>query len=180
MFSFILLYLRNIVNLLIAANHKLDAIINSLTNAKPDVADKLSFDFIQNGKITERGTTMIMEITDSQQDTATLTPLTASGKPAPVEPNSALWTGPTFVALNPSADGLSCTVVAMGIGGDVEGGPAEEFINCSVDADLGVGVKTISGRFGIHVTPGQAVSLGFSFGTPTEQVAAGPAPNPVP
>jgi hypothetical protein len=123
-----------------------------------------------------------MKITDSQQNTAVLKPVTAGGKPAAVEPGSILWSGPSFAALTPSADGLSVTVVAMGVGGlpegAIEGDPGEEYVSVSADADLGAGVVTISGKFALRVVASQAQSLGFEFGTPTEQVAAGPTPNP--
>lgn len=113
-----------------------------------------------------------MQITDSQQFLATIRPKTAAGKPAQVQAGSVLWTGPSFLAITPAADGLTAIVVAMGVGSDV--------ISVSADADLGDGVVTISGMLNVVVTPSQAVSLGIDAGDVQEQVAPGPEPNPAP
>ncbi len=162
-YSFFTRYL----NLLISISQKLDIIIHILTSKNR--ATTLEINTISNGEIKEN--IKSMQITDTQQVVATITPKNSAGNPAPVEAGSVLWTGPPSVALNPSDDGLSCTIVAIGIGaGD---------LSVSADADLGTGVVTISGSVPFEVVPSQAVSLGIGFGTPTEQVSAGPTPNPV-
>lgn len=111
-----------------------------------------------------------MKITDSQQFTATIRPKNKAGRPAPVEAGSVIWTGPSFVAITPAADGLSAVVVAMGVGSDL--------LSVSADADLGEGVVTISGTLPLVVEASQAVSLGIEASEPVEQVEAGPTPNP--
>jgi hypothetical protein len=142
-----------------------------------EFADELIFTTVIDGK-TIKGA-LEMKLTDSQQGILTAEP-SKGGKAKPVEAGSVAWNGPPFVALTPSADGLSVTVVAMGTGGDDPGGPNEAFISVSADADLGSGVVTISGKVPIQVVPSQADTLTIKEGAITEQVAAGPAPNPVP
>jgi hypothetical protein len=169
-------YLQTFIAILFSHGHKLDRIerkidrITALLTQKDGEAAVLEVDINLEGTITKGA--KFMNMTDSQQCVSTLKPVTKAGKPATVEPGSISWTGPSFVALTPAADGLSCTFVAMGVGND--------FYSVSADADLGAGVSTISGRFPCTVTPSQAATLGVDEGTPTEQVTAGPAPNPAP
>jgi hypothetical protein len=180
--DFILKYLQILIRtLLLSQARQLDRIESKLDRLialqSDSFAGSLDFDLLQEEQTTKG--VIFMKLTDSQQGILTIRPVTKGGKPAPVEAGSVLWTGPSFVAITPSADGLSATAVAMGLGGDDPGGPAEEFISASADADLGTGVVTISGRVAIQVVASQAASLGIEEGPITEQVAAGPAPNPV-
>ncbi len=137
---------------------KLDKVLKALAIEPP--ATKLSFIFFIEGTCLEDISNM--EITDSQQFTVTLKPLNKRGGVAAVEPGSVVWAPPSFVTLTPSEDGLSATILAAGIGSDV--------VSVSADADLGEGVVTISGSFPIEVIASQAISLGFVFGQPTEQL----------
>jgi hypothetical protein len=144
---------------------KLDRISSVLAE---EFAGAIDFDAVVEG-VTIKGA-LEMQITDSQQVVLTIRPKNKAGKPASVEPGSVAWTGPAFVAITPSDDGLSATVVAQGIGDDQ--------ISVSADADLGAGVVTISGTLPLTVVASQAVSLTIEAGGPTEQVEAGPEPNP--
>ncbi len=148
----ILLTLRQIFNEQKKQTVLLQGILNAL---QQPIAVKILF-FVEGTQVTS------MVITDSQKFTASIAPVDAKGNPAPVESGSIVWTGPAFVALTPSADGLSCDVAASGIG---TGGT----ISVSADADLGTGVVTISGTLPIDVTAGQAVSLSISTTPPVEQ-----------
>lgn len=111
-----------------------------------------------------------MQMFDDQQCTVFLKPKTAKGKDAPIEPGSAIWTGPPFISIVPAADGKSAVFVAMGLGS----GRA----SVSIDADLGAGVRTLSREFPVTVNAREADSLDVFEDTPVDQVAAGPEANP--
>lgn len=170
----VLWYIKTLLDTIFKLGAKLDAMDKKLDLllASQDVSDEeaitLDIDVTLEDKTIEGATNMNM--TDSQQVTVTLKPKTKSGKPAPIQDGSVLWVGPAFVAVTPSADGMSAVYVAIGVGSG-EG-------SVSADADLGAGVVTISKTFPVIVTPSQAESLDIVEGTPVEQVAAGPAPNP--
>jgi hypothetical protein len=92
------------------------------------------------------------------------------GNPATVENVTWATSDATKVSVEPSADGLSCLCVSH-----LQG---EATILVEADADLGAGVKTISGSQDISVTPGQAAKITVNAGTPTPKDA--PVPEPVP
>lgn len=171
----VLWYIKTLLGILLGLGAKLDAIdkrldliISALSIVENDAAIDLSIDVTLEDQTTEGATHMQMN--DSQQATVHLKPKTKSGKPAPVEAGSVLWTGPSFVAITPSADGMDAAVVAIGVGSDN--------ISVSADADLGAGVVTLSKSFPCIVVPSQAETLDVIEDPPVEQVAAGPAPNP--
>lgn len=144
--------------------------------ASGEFAGELDIDLEIDGQVTKGA--LEVRLTDSQQGTIKILPKKKNGQPAPVQAGSVLYSGPSFVALTPSADGMSVKVVAMGLGGDDPGGPAEQFITFSADADLGEGVVTISGRRPIQVIPSMAVTLDSEESDIVEQDAPGPEPNP--
>lgn len=172
----LLKYLQALLNAAIGMGSKLihiekqNAEILALLKRDEEIAVALTIDFKVDDQTTEGA--LFMTITDSQQVVATIKPVNKRGQPAPVQPGSVLWTGPSFVAITPAPDGLSATIVAMGIGSGE--------LSVSADADLGEGVVTISGTVPFEVIPSQATSVGFEFGTPTEQTEPGPLPNPTP
>lgn len=123
-------------------------------------AAAIKFDVIhEDGTISEGASKM--QLRDNQQFTASLAPVDKKGAPAQVQPGSVVWTGPNFIALTPSADGLSCLIVAQGIGTGQ--------VTASADADLGDGVTTISGTLDVEVISGEATSLGITAGEVTDQ-----------
>lgn len=174
-------YIQSLFGIILSLGRKLDRIESKLDQVlklilrDEQIAVTLDLSIEVEGQITEG--VVFMRMTDSQQAVGTIAPKNKRGGPAPVQPGSVLWTGPSFVAVTPSADGLSATFVAIGVGGDDPGGPQEAFGSVSADADLGEGVVTISSRFPIQVVASQATDLGVTFGEPTEQDAAGPQPN---
>lgn len=104
-------------------------------------------------------------LTDTQKVPGTITPLDKKGNPAKVQAGSSIFTSsdPTVVTVTPDpANELGVTVTA------VKAGAAQ--IRWSGDADLGDGIVTISAAEDVVVTGGQAVSAGFTFGPPVEQV----------
>ncbi len=160
-----LTYLRRLLNFAVSIGQKLDEALALLRAIKAllvlnlPAASGLEFDVIRAGDIDEGAKNV--QIRDNQKFTASLAPVDSKGSPAQIQPGSAVWTGPAFLGLTPSDDGLSCVVVANGIGtGDV---------TASADADLGDGVTTISGVLNVEVTPGEAVQLGIVAGDPTDQ-----------
>lgn len=68
---------------------------------------------------------------------------------------------PAVGELEVAADGLSATLRA--------GSPSVGTVNVSVDADLGDGVKTITGQLDVTVVPGDAVVVEVVAGQPEDQ-----------
>lgn len=105
-------------------------------------------------------------ITTDEQITASIAPVSASGKPAKVEAGSVKWSAEgnlEAVTLKTSDDGFSCTFI--GVLPD-----AEILVRAEADADLGDGVKTISSDvFRIETKSPQAAGLGVTLGDPGPQ-----------
>lgn len=98
-------------------------------------------------------------ITNEQKVTATLAPVTATGKPAKLDgiPTWTVQSGDSVV--NVAADGLSAEVVSSDTPGDTQ-------ILIEADADLGAGVVTVSDILSVTVQGAQAQSLGLTVGEP--------------
>jgi len=109
------------------------------------------------------GGNMRLVLTDIQQVVLDIKPVTAAGNPAPVD-GTPTWdlSDQTLGTLNVAADGLSATFVTSGKLGSAQ-------INVTADADMGEGVKTISGMLEFEVVASEAASLGISAGTPTNK-----------
>lgn len=169
------LQLQKILNNVISIGVKLTILISKVDAtfklvqkllALENQAVQFSFDCIKpDGEIEENSMATIL--TDTQQFTLTLKPLTANKKPAPVEAGSVIWTGPNFVEITPSADGMSALIKALTVG-------ANDNISASADADLGAGVVTISGTYEVSVIASQAQTLGFEASEPEEQTPVTP------
>lgn len=113
------------------------------------------------------------QLTDSQQMDVTPAFADKKGNPAKVEDGSIQWMtdNPNLLALTPSADGKTCTVVAVGPLGTAT-------VTMKADADLGAGVSELVGTLEVEVTAGTATVVTLNPGTPTEQPETPPAPNP--
>jgi hypothetical protein len=85
--------------------------------------------------------------------TATIAVTDKFGNPAAID-GLPVWesTDETIAAVNPSADGLSCTVVSTGQMGTVQ-------INVRLDADLGDGVRELNGMALLDVNAGAASAI---------------------
>lgn len=101
-----------------------------------------------------------VNMTDEQQVVISVSPVTATGKPATLD-------GPITVTVS-AGDGTvvqdpatpnSATLVSGGLG--------DTTYVVSGDADLGAGVQTISDTATIHVAGALATSLGLTAGTPS-------------
>ena len=106
---------------------------------------------------------MAFSMTATQQVDLTIAPKDKKGKPAALDGVPVWATDNTDVlALTPSADGLTCTIVAVGMVGTAN-------VQVTGDADLGSGVAPLIGTLAVTVTPGQAVTIDITPGTPSEQ-----------
>lgn len=89
-------------------------------------------------------------------------PLDAKGNPAPVD-NVAQWqtANPDVVRLVEASDGVTCMCMAVALG--------DTQVSCTADADLGEGVRPITGLLDVSIRAAEAVSMGIVAGTPEEQ-----------
>lgn len=113
---------------------------------------------IGNTQVT--GDTTMLLLTDAQKVALAIQPIDAHGHLARVDgvPSWSLSDNSLGV-LDVAADGLSAVFTTGDQLGLVQ-------VNVSADADLGGGVRTISGTLDIQVEGGEAVSLGITAGVP--------------
>lgn len=98
-------------------------------------------------------------ITNEQKIKATLNPVTATGKPAQLDPNTPpTWTkvsGEATVVV--AADGKSADLISADT-------PGDSVFLVEADADIGEGVETISDTINLHVQGARAANLGLTLG----------------
>jgi len=101
-----------------------------------------------------------INITNEQQVNVTLHPVTATGRPAPVDgaPTWTVQSGDSTVTA--ASDGMSADLISSDTPGDT-------VILVEADADLGQGVVPISDIIQLHVAGAQAAALGLVAGDPT-------------
>jgi hypothetical protein len=99
-------------------------------------------------------------LTDEQKVQLNVAFKTAAGNPARVDGTPA-WSSSdeTVITVVPSEDGLSATALASGALGVAQ-------VVCEADADLGEGVRPITGTLDIEVRPAEAVSALVVAGVP--------------
>jgi len=99
---------------------------------------------------------------DTQKCALAIQPVDVKGRPARVD-GVPQWAAsdPAVATLEVAEDGLSATVVALV--------PGACQINVTADADLGEGVRSISGALDLQVDPSEAVALAISAGAPENQ-----------
>lgn len=102
----------------------------------------------------------------TQKVDLTIAPQDKKGNPAPVQDVTWVTDNSEVLALTPSADGLTCTVAAVGPL-TAAGTPAR--VTVSADADMGAGVVTIVGFLDVEITAGQATIIAINPGAPSEQ-----------
>ena len=119
---------------------------------------------VSDAKPQDRSEEMLV-LKDSQKVTLTVAPVDAAGNPAKVD-GAPAWeivgTNPECLAVTPSDDGLSATVVAQGPLGTAQ-------VQVTADADLGEGNVPITGLLDVEVVAGDAVSLNIGSGEPTDK-----------
>ena len=115
-----------------------------------------------NHLTTIRGDIMSLILTNSQQVDLAIQPVDKRGKPAQID-GVPVWASsdPAKATIEPSEDGLSAVVKA------VDNGAAQ--ISVSADADLGEGVRALTGTLDLEIVSGEAASLSIIAGTPVEQ-----------
>lgn len=110
-------------------------------------------------KAQTKGNMVTVTITNEQKVKVTLTPVTATGKPAQLDgvPNWSVVSGESTIEA--AADGRSAFLISSDSPGDTE-------VMVEADADVGAGVETISDMIKLTVEGAKAQSLGLSVGTP--------------
>lgn len=103
-------------------------------------------------------------LTDVQKVKVKVKPVTAAGNPAPVD-GKPEWvvSDDTVCTLVVSDDGLEADVVTTGKLGVCQ-------VSVKADADLGDGVREISGVLDVEVKASEAVSLSVETGVPEPKV----------
>lgn len=94
-----------------------------------------------------------------------LQPVTKKGKPAEVQPGTVTISSSdetVFTVQRDPENEKKFKVIAQNTG--------VAQLDFSADADLGDGVKTITGFAAIEVVPAEAAGFGVTFGAPQEQV----------
>jgi len=136
------------------------ALLNQLQGNQPRILFYRAT--INNLTVIEGDITMLI-LTNSQQVDLAIKPLDKRGKPAQVD-GVPVWacSDPLLATVEPSEDGLSCVVKAL------DNGSAQ--ISVSADADLGEGVRALTGTLDLEIVSGEAASLSIIAGTPQEQV----------
>lgn len=106
-------------------------------------------------------------MTSTQQATLSLDPRDAKGHPAALD-GVPVWSvaDPAVATVTPAADGLSAIVAGVA--------PGSTQVNVVADARIGPDVREIAGVLDVQIAPAEAVSLGISAGTPTEQADVPP------
>lgn len=102
---------------------------------------------------------LAVNITNEQKVTLTLKPVTATGKPAPLDgrPTWTIKDGDSPVIQ--SEDGLKAEIFSSDT-------PGKTTILLEADVDLGEGVEPISEEIVVTVSGAKASSFGLSVGTP--------------
>lgn len=118
------------------------------------------FNYTVETKPKTKGNCMLdVKITNEEQVTVHIAPKTASGKPAAVDgaPQWSVLSGD--VTIQPSTDGLSCTIVSSD-------NPGTSEVTVKADADVGEGVEEIADLVTVIVGGAKASSLGLTVDAP--------------
>ena len=101
-------------------------------------------------------------LTDAQKVTLTISPVSAAGNPAPVQNPSWSVSDAEVLSVVVAEDGLSAVVSTVGKLGDAQ-------VSVTADADMGEGVKELTGVLDISVKASDAVSLNITAGNPEDK-----------
>ena len=104
-------------------------------------------------------TMLDIKLTNEQKIVVTATPVTATGKPAPLDGQVEFQVSAGDCTIN-RLDDLSVEIVS----GDL---PGDSVVTVMADADLGAGVETVADSINVRVEGAKATSLGLTVGTPT-------------
>lgn len=104
----------------------------------------------------------MLQLTDSQKSTVSISAVDAKGAPALLDGAATFVSSdPAVFTVTPGTDGLSADVLAVN--------PGVAQLQVSADADLGTGTTLLSGTLDITVVAGAAVSISVTAGAPSEQ-----------
>jgi hypothetical protein len=119
---------------------------------------ELTFNAAYRGSTFKGVTKMLLR--DDFKVTLFVAPVDKFGNPATID-GAAVWASSdeTVATVVPSADSLSCDVLPVGKVGSVQ-------ISATADADMGDGIKPVSGTIDIEVVAGETVSMGVAAGAP--------------
>jgi hypothetical protein len=130
----------------------------------PEPNPTLLFGFLFHDRNTiVKGAITMLQLTDIQKvTTLPLQAVSAKGNPAPIDPASVVWSvsDPTVLNMTDNLDG-TVTVAAAGPLGLCQ-------LNVSADADMGDGVRTITGTLDIEVVASAAVAITIQAGVPED------------
>ncbi len=117
---------------------------------------------------------MSLILTDEQKCTLSVVFKTAAGNPAKVD-GVPQWSvsDSNLLALTNSVDGMSVVITTVGPLGTAQ-------VNVTADADLGEGVRPITGTLDVEVHAAEAVAVGISAGVPEVKDSVTPTPSPAP
>ncbi len=98
-------------------------------------------------------------LTDEQQCGLEIELLTAAGNPGKVD-GLPQWSvaNPSVCGITVAPDGLSAVISSNGLG--------TTQVSVTVDADLGTGIRQITGTLDVTVQPAEVVSVGILAGVP--------------
>lgn len=102
---------------------------------------------------------MSLILTDEQECELQIELLTAAGNPGKVD-GVPVWSvsNPSVVSITVEDGGLKALISSAGLG--------ECQVSVTVDADLGAGVRQVTGVLDVSVQPAEVVSVGILSGTP--------------
>lgn len=121
---------------------------------------------------TPKENVMTLQLTDIQQVQLSIEPLDTKGNPAQVNGvPSWVSSDPSILTVNPSADGMSAMVLAVG-----KLGNAQVAVSANADMDPAGAPVPLTGTVDFTIVSSQATQLSISAGTPTDQPAPAPAP----
>ena len=118
--------------------------------------------------VNKRTGKAMLTLTDSQKCALALELKTAAGNPATAD-GVPVWSvsDENVLEIQPAADGLSATVLAKGPVGVGQ-------VTVKVDADLGAGVREITGLLDVTVIAGEAAVVLVAAGAPEEKTPVTP------
>src|SRR5262245_59688375 len=104
----------------------------------------------------------MIQLTDTQQVSISVSGVDAKGFPAPLENVTMTSSDGTIASVVQDATDPSKGMVVAGVPGDAQ-------IQVTADAKIGEGVKELTGTLDVHVVAGEAATITVGTGVPEEQ-----------
>lgn len=121
---------------------------------------RVAFTRVQIGRLSITGDLQMLLLTNGQKVTLSIAPLDAFGQAARIDGLPA-WnvSDGALATITPAEDGMSAVLEPLGPVGLLQ-------VQVTADADLGEGIKSLSGTLDVQVEAGEAVTLGITAGVP--------------